>query len=62
MDPQVIVNAALLALQGILAVISEIKAQNGLSDDDILTAAKTASAGNDVLYASLVAALTPPTA
>lgn len=60
MDPTAIVNLALLALQGVLALIAEVKAQSGLSDDQILAAAKTASAGNDTLYAAMVAALTPP--
>lgn len=62
MDPQAIVNLALIALQGVLALIAEIKSQGGLSDDQILAAAKTASAGNDTLYASLIAALGLPAA
>lgn len=64
MDPNAIVNAALLALKAVLAVISEVKGQSGMTDDQILAHAQAVAAGNDDLYAKLKAALVvsvPPT-
>lgn len=60
MDPVAIGNLALLALQAVLNVIAELRSQGGLTDDQILAQAKTIAQGNDALYASLVATLTPP--
>jgi hypothetical protein len=57
MDPTAIVNLALLALQGVLALVNEIKGQSGLTDDQILAQAQVVTAGNDTAYQTLVAAL-----
>ena len=64
MNPAAIVNLALLALQAVLNVVAEIKGQAGLTDDQIMAAAKTAAQGNDAMYQQLIAALgiTPPAA
>lgn len=58
MDPNVLVQLALMALQAVLNIINGIKAQHGLTDDQILAQAQQVTAGNDALYATLVAALT----
>ena len=59
-----IVNLALVALQGILSLIEEIKGQGGLTDDQIMAQAQTITAGNDKAYQAMLAALgiTPPSA
>ena len=64
MNPAAIVNLALFALQAVLNVVAEIKGQAGLTDDQIMAAAKTATQGNDAMYQQLIAALgiTPPAA
>ncbi len=64
MDPATLINLALLALQGILNLIATIKGQSGMTDDEILAAAKTITAANDNLYNTLKAALSanPPPA
>ena len=64
MDPTAIVNLALLALQAVLNMISEIKGQSGLSDDQIMAQAQALAGANDTLYQTLMAALktTPPPA
>ena len=61
MDPVTLVNVALMALQQILALIAQIKSQGGLTDDQILAQAQALTAGNDVAYQQLVAALKAPT-
>lgn len=60
MDALTILNLALAALKGVLAVIAEIKGQGGLSDDQIAAAAQTAAAGNDTLYAQIMSSLNAP--
>jgi len=62
MDPTAAVNLGLMALQAILNLIGQLKAQHGLTDDQILAQAKQVTAGNDEAYAKMVAALTAPTA
>lgn len=65
MDVTAITNLVLLALQAVLNVISSIKAQSGLTDDQILAQAQSLTGANDTLYATLKAALqgtTPPAA
>ena len=62
MDPATIVTLALEALQAVLNMIGSIKAQSGLTDDQILASAQQVAAGNDQAYAALVAALKPPAA
>lgn len=61
MDPVSIVNLALVALNGILSLIGEVRSQGGLTDDQILAQAQQITAGNDQAYAAIVAALKPPT-
>lgn len=65
MNPQEIMNLALIALNGVLSLISKIRGQGGLTDDQILAQANTVAAGNDEAYAAIVKALdisVPPTA
>ena len=57
MDPATIMNLALLALNQILALIASIKGQGGLSDDAIAAQVATVAAGNDTVYAQMMAAL-----
>ncbi len=57
MDPTAAVNLALVGLNAILQLISNIKSQGGLTDDQITAQAQTVTAGNDTAYAQLVAAL-----
>ncbi len=57
MDPVTITNLALLALKAVLELVAEAKAQSGLTDDAILAQAQQVAAGNDDLYAAMVAAL-----
>lgn len=57
LDPTVVVNLALVALQGVLSVIGAIKGQAGLTDDQILAQAQAVTTGNDQAYQTLVAAL-----
>lgn len=61
MDPTAIVNLVLIALNAVLNLISEIKGQTGLTDDQILAQAEQLTGANDQLYATLKAALTSPT-
>lgn len=61
MDPATILNLALMTLNAVLNEIAAIKAQSGLTADQINTAAKSVASGNDALYASLVAAINAPT-
>jgi len=57
MDPNAIVNLALIALNGVLSLINSIKGQSGLTDDAILAQAQQVTAGNDAAYQQLVAGL-----
>ncbi len=57
MDPNAIVNLALIALNGILQLIASIKGQGGLTDDQIATQVQTVTQGNDAAYAAIMAAL-----
>lgn len=57
MNPTIIVQLALAILQQGLALVAELKAQTGMTDDEILATAQQATAGNDAAYAQLVAAL-----
>jgi hypothetical protein len=61
MDPNAIVNLALVALNGILQLIASIKGQGGLTDDQIAAQVQAVTAGNDAAYQAIIAALkTPP--
>jgi hypothetical protein len=57
LDP---VTAGLTALNAVIDIINAIKAQDGLTDDQILASAKSITAGNDVAYAQLKSALAGP--
>lgn len=57
MGVAVLVPLALQALQAVLNMIANIKAQAGLTDDQILAEAQKLTAGNDAAYAALKAAL-----
>lgn len=61
MNINIITNLVLQALSAVLNVIAEIKASSGLTSDQILAHAQSLNATNDQLYATLVAALKPPT-
>ena len=60
MDPNAIVNLALVALNGILALIAQVKQQGGLTDDQIAAQVQTVTQGNDAAYAAIMAALNQP--
>ena len=62
MDPVTIINLAMVALNGILQLVAEIRGQGSLTDDQILAQAQQVAAGNDAAYQAIVAALkiTPP--
>ena len=62
MDPTAALNLTLVALQAVLQLISQIKSQSGLTDDEILTQAQSISGANDTLYATLKATLNTPAA
>jgi hypothetical protein len=57
MDPNAIVNLALIALNGILSLIGTIRGQGGVSDDVIAAQVQTITKGNDDAYDSMIAAL-----
>lgn len=57
MDPQAALNLSLIALQAVLQLISAIRSQGGLTDDQILEQAQSVSGANDTLYATLQASL-----
>ena len=52
------ISLALIGLKAILSLIAEIKGQNGLTDDEILTQAENVTAGNAQELAKLKSALT----
>jgi hypothetical protein len=60
MDPNAIVNLALVALNGILGVIAEIRGQGSLTDDAIAAQVQAITQGNDTAYAAIIAALNLP--
>lgn len=62
MNPTAAIDLALTVLQAVLGLIAELKAQHGLSDDQILAQARILTAGNDKAYAAIVGALQPPPA
>ena len=62
MDPNAIVNLALIALNGILQLIGSIRGQGGVTDDTIAAQVQTITQGNDTAYAAIMAALNPPKA
>jgi hypothetical protein len=57
MDPNTIVQLALLVLQQVLNLIGEIRGQGGLTDDQIAAQVATITQGNDAAYAQIMAAL-----
>lgn len=63
MDPNLLIQLALGALNAILGVIAQIRSQGGVSDDAIALQVQTITKANDDLYASMMGALqiTPPT-
>lgn len=61
MDPNALVNLALVALNAVLGVIAQIKSQGGLTDDQIAANVQTLTQGNDTAYTSIMAALNIPT-
>lgn len=52
-----LIEAAFAALNGILAIIAEAKAQGALTDDAIMARAEAQTATNAELYKSLIAGL-----
>lgn len=60
MDPNAIVNLALIALNGILQLIASVKGQSGITDDQIAAQVQSVTQGNDAAYAAIMAALNPP--
>jgi hypothetical protein len=64
MDPNALVNLALVALNGILALVAEIRGQGGVTDAHIAAQVASITQGNDTAYAAIMAALAttkPPT-
>lgn len=61
MDYTALINLALQAVAQLVSLISSIKAQGGLTDDQVLAEAQKVTAGNDAAYAALKAALTSTT-
>lgn len=61
MDYTALINLALQAVAQLVTLIASIKAQGGLTDDQILAEAQKVTAGNDAAYAALKAALTTTT-
>lgn len=59
MDPNALVNLALVALNGILALIGEIRGQGGVTDDQIAAQVQQITQGNDAAYAAIMNALNP---
>ncbi len=57
MDPNALVQLALVALNGILGVIAELRSHGGVSDDVIAAHVQDLTKGNDDLYNSMIAAL-----
>jgi len=57
MDPNLLVQLALAALNAVLNVISQIKSQGGLTDDQIAANVQTVTQGNDAAYNSIMAAI-----
>jgi hypothetical protein len=57
-----IIALALQALNAVLATISEIKSQGGLTDDQIEAQVQTITSGNTTAYNAMMAALSslPP--
>lgn len=64
MDPNAIVNLGLVALNAVLGLISQVKSQGGVSDDQIAANVQALTQGNDAAYTAIMAALkaTPPPA
>lgn len=60
MNPATIVTAALAALQGILAVIAELRGAGGMTDAQLLAAIQTQTGTNDALYQTIITALNLP--
>lgn len=59
MDPNVYVNLGLTILNNALQLIAKLKADAGLTDDQILAAAQQANADNAAQIAKLLAGLSP---
>ena len=57
MDPNAIVNLALIALNGILQLIGQVRGQGGVTDDQIAAQVQTITQGNDAAYTQIMAAL-----
>jgi hypothetical protein len=57
MDPTLIVNAALAALDGLLNIINAIRGQSGMTDDAILAAAKAQTLANSAQIQALLQSL-----
>jgi hypothetical protein len=60
MDPISIIGEAIAGINAIVNIIHGIKAQNGLTDDQILAAADAQTTANTALIKQLLAGL-PPT-
>ena len=59
-DPATDIQLGLFALKSILGLIASLRAQHGMTNDQIMAHAKTVTAGNDEQYQQLVAALNLP--
>ena len=57
MDPNVTITLALTALNAILQVVSEVRSQGGLTDDQITDQVQQITAGNDAAYQQILKAL-----
>ena len=54
------VNLALQLLNWLLGFIASVRAQGGLTDDQLAAQVQTVTQGNDAAYAAMMAALNPP--
>jgi len=54
------VNLALYLLNILLSYIAQLRAQGGLTDDQLAAQVVTVTQGNDSAYMQLMAALNPP--
>jgi hypothetical protein len=60
MDPQAIINLALIGLNAALGLIVQVRGQAGVTDDAILASAQSMVGANDQLYDTILAALKQP--
>jgi hypothetical protein len=60
LNPQAIINLALIGLNAALGLIAQVRGQAGVTDDAILASAQSMVGANDQLYDTILAALKQP--